>query len=228
MTQDAHQAVDHWTTQSRLGTALRPQDRASLRRASHRIAFRRGDVLWRTGSAPKGLLVVLEGRVRVLRSRNGRQHLVHVSGPGDTMGEVAVLDGAPYPATAIAASAGHGVRIPAEAIHAVASQNGAVGLELARRLGARVRVLIDRLQDRTVSDVRSRVAAALLGAASGSADSLARISGTQAEWAEDLGTVREVLARELARFRNAGWIEAVAPGTWRLVDDVSLEAAALE
>jgi CRP-like cAMP-binding protein len=43
---------------------------------------------------------VLIGEVQVVRSRRGRQHLVHVSRAGSTTGEVSVFGGGDSPATA--------------------------------------------------------------------------------------------------------------------------------
>ena len=48
--------------------------------------FARGEYLWTAGAAPRGLLVVLSGRVRVIREADGRQSAVHTEGPGGTLG----------------------------------------------------------------------------------------------------------------------------------------------
>jgi len=48
-----------------------------------------GQMLWNAGDAPRGLHVLLEGEVRVVRIVGGRQHVVHTEGPGGTQTEVA-------------------------------------------------------------------------------------------------------------------------------------------
>lgn len=85
---------------------------ASLNHAARQILEQRGsvrtlapgEVLWTAGGQPKALLVVLEGTIRVVRSRGGRQHVVHTEQPGGTLGDVALFAETPYPATAIAAT----------------------------------------------------------------------------------------------------------------------------
>src|SRR4051812_27288894 len=65
--------------------------------------FASDEVLFSVGSPSKGLYVVLEGKVRVLRAGDGRQHVVHTEVVGGTLGEVPLFDGGTYPATAVAA-----------------------------------------------------------------------------------------------------------------------------
>ncbi len=49
------------------------------------------------------------------------------------------------------------------------------------------------------------------------------MEGTQEAWAEDLGTVREVLARELAKMKQEGVISSEPGGTYRVLDEEALE-----
>ena len=78
----------------------------------------KGAVLWRAGERSRGLYVVVSGRVRVLQTLSGRQHVVHTEGPGATLGEVPLLDGAGYPATCIAATEGECLVLQEDAVRA--------------------------------------------------------------------------------------------------------------
>ena len=49
---------------------------------------------------------------------------------------------------------------------------------------------------------------------------------TQDRLAEELGTVREVVARELRALVRRGWIASLGGGRYRLIDARSLRAAA--
>lgn len=46
--------------------------------------------------------MLLEGAVRAVRTRHGRELVVHRAGPGATLGEIPLFDGGGYPATLIA------------------------------------------------------------------------------------------------------------------------------
>ena len=74
-------------------------------RARHAVerSFAPGEGLFLAGAEPRGLHVVLEGRVRVVRARGDRQHVVHTEGAGGTLGEVPLFAGGSYPSTAVAA-----------------------------------------------------------------------------------------------------------------------------
>ena len=49
------------------------------------------------------------------------------------------------------------------------------------------------------------------------------MEGTQEAWAEDLGTVRAVLARELAKMKQEGVISSEPGGRYRVLDEEALE-----
>jgi CRP/FNR family cyclic AMP-dependent transcriptional regulator len=65
------------------------------------VHARSGDVLMREGSVGRELMVIVEGQARVVR----RGETVAMLGPGDVVGEVALLDRGPRTATVIAESA---------------------------------------------------------------------------------------------------------------------------
>ena len=67
-----------------------------------RRRFRRGETLWVAGAEARGLIIVLSGRVQVVRATDGRQYTIHTEGPGGTLGDVPFFAGGCYPATAIA------------------------------------------------------------------------------------------------------------------------------
>src|SRR4051812_9258996 len=78
------------------------------------LRFAKQRVLYTAGSMPAGLLVILKGRVRVIRGRGGRQQLVHEEGPGGTLGEIPVFADGAYPATAVASEPVTCVLLPTE------------------------------------------------------------------------------------------------------------------
>lgn len=147
MSQDA---LDHWLEALGLEGALTTEQHSELARHSALRDYRRAQVLWTTGSESKGLYVVTWGRIRVLRSRKGRQHLIHVSEVGSTMGEVPLFDGRPYPATAIAATDAQCLVLSAASVRGLASDNGVFAALFMERLSTRVRTLVDRLERQTL------------------------------------------------------------------------------
>lgn len=200
--------------------------------ASHAVArgFASEETIFRAGSAPGGLYVVIEGRVRVLRDSDGRRHVVHTEGPGGTLGEVPLFAGGTYPATAVAVEPTTCALLTPAALRQAVADEPAVAFLLLGRLAARVRDLVQRLDDRSTRGVTARVAAYLLARSGSSTTSAAHLSlgMTQIALAEELGTVREVVVRALAELRRRGAIASLGGGRFALVDRTALERAARE
>ena len=79
-----------------------PEVLQSLAATATEISFAPEETLFLEGSAPRGWWLVLEGRVRVVRDRGPRQHVVHTEIAGGTLGEVPLFTTLNHPATGIA------------------------------------------------------------------------------------------------------------------------------
>lgn len=74
---------------------------AEVARVMRRHPMAVGEVLWEQGAEAKGMALVVEGRVAVtLRLPGGRSHDFADVGPGETLGELPLIDGGPHSATA--------------------------------------------------------------------------------------------------------------------------------
>lgn len=177
--------------------------------ARGRIArFKADDVLWRAGADPAGgLHVVLSGRVHVVAERDGRPHRVHTEEAGGTLGEIPLFDGGGYPATVTAVTDAECLVIPRGALRAAIAADPELAFRLLQRMGRRVRTLIGRLDAMVTLDVRQRLARHLLELSEAVGGPSLRFTGSQADLAEELGTVREVVVRTLREMQTAGLIE---------------------
>jgi CRP-like cAMP-binding protein len=210
-----------------LFTNLPPAALAALAHQAIERRYSAGQVLYRAGSTPVGLLVILEGRVRVVRGRSGRQHLVHEERPGGALGEVPVFGGGAYPATAIAADPTRCLLLFTNALLAAARSSPETALVFLQRLGERTRNLVDRVDSLAAQGVNGRLARLLLTRERAVGPGAAFVLGrTQAEVAEQLGTVREVLVRALRALRQAGIIESGGRGRYLVRDTSRLTAIA--
>jgi len=189
--------------------------------------FRTDQVLWRRGDEPRGLFIVLEGAVRVVRGSGGRQHVLHREGPDGTLGEVPLFGGGTYPATVIAEEPTECLVLSLATIEAAIARDSRLATLLLGRLSGRVRELARRLDRFTTQPVARRLAAHVLRRhqETGGAFTLGR---SQGRVAEDLGTVREVLVRELRALVEGGAIRRTGPGRFRLVDEGELRRIAAE
>ena len=182
------------------------------------VRFDTDAVLFLAGSTPRGWYVVIEGRVRVVRGHGSRQHVVHTELPGGTLAEVPLFAGGAHPATAIAAEPTRCALFTLVALRGAMAEDEAVSLVLLRCLALRVRGLVERLNDRSSRSVQARLIAFLLNRPTiGPAGAIA-LGMTQHALAEELGTVREVVSRELRALCRNGLIESAGGGRYRFTN----------
>jgi CRP/FNR family transcriptional regulator, dissimilatory nitrate respiration regulator len=198
-------------------TGLSPATLDRLAAAAVERRYAPDQVLYATGSEPAGLLVILEGSVRVVRGRNGRQQLVHEEKSGGALGEVPVFAGGGYPATAIASEPTRCAMLSTAALRAIIREDADVAFIFLRRLAQRTRGLVGLVDRLSSQDVNGRLAALILRRCEAGADAFP-LGRTQTEVAEELGTVREVLVRALRQLRQAGLIQALGRGRYRVSD----------
>jgi CRP/FNR family transcriptional regulator len=194
--------------------------RRSLARAAVERSYAAGATLFRAGTVAAGLYIVLSGRVRVIRSRDGRQYVVHTEGPGGTLGEVPFFEQGSFLATAVASEPTRCLMINREALRAIMRNDSAVAWLFLRRLSARIRELVERLDRASTQGIPARLAAFLL-TRSDRAQPFT-LGMTQAALAEELGTVREVIVRALAQLRALGVIAPAGRGRYVVRDLAAL------
>lgn len=198
----------------------------ALARRARQARFAAGEVLFAAGDPPRGWFVVLEGRVRVMAGSDDRRHVVHTEGPGGTLGEVPLFGDTTHPATGIAAEPTRCAVFTRADLEAAIGETPAVAFLLLGRMAHRVRHLVERLDGRTAQGVQARLAAFLLARPPLVRTPAVSIGMTQQALAEELGTVREVVARELRALARKGLIRSAGGGRWLLVDRPALELLA--
>ena len=189
--------------------------------------FAADETLFTAGAPARGLFMVLDGSVRVLRARDGRQHVIHHEGRWGTLGEVPLYDGGGYPATAVAATDTRCAIITRETLAAMMVDDARLSWRLLETLAKRVRRLVDRVDALATQDVAARLAAHLLArTTSRDGVAVATLEGTGARLAEDLGTVREVVVRALRALQRDGLVRRLGPRRYELLRIDALRAMA--
>lgn len=171
----------------------------------------RGRPLFRRGEPCQGLYVVADGRVRVYRaSSDGREQTLHLQGPGQTIAEVPLFDGGPYPASARAEEDSRILYLPLADFQWLYRHHPEVADSVIRELGRRLRRMVQLVEKISLRDVPSRVALTLLEYADqqsqAATDGEFDLTRTQEELAAELATTRESVARALSRLRRSGVI----------------------
>jgi CRP/FNR family transcriptional regulator len=195
---------------------LSPEGRDALLTQSIERKFPTGAVLWSAGDPSDGIAIVLEGKVRLVRGRHGRQTVIHSDGPGATLGEVPFFTGGAYPATAIAAEPTRCLFLSRGAVTRAMSTDPAVAFFFLKRLSERIQNLVEKIDQNTVHTVQNRLADFIVQRSNAGRGSAFSLGMTQSALAEELGTVREVVVRSLRSLREIGAIESIGAGKYRV------------
>jgi CRP/FNR family cyclic AMP-dependent transcriptional regulator len=217
--------------------ALTPAGRDILLAHSIERKFATGEILWSAGDRSERIAVVLEGKVRIVRGRGGRQMVIHSGEVGATLGEVPFFTGGAYPATAIAAEPTRCLFLTHVAVTQAMAADPALAIFFLRRLSQRVESLVERVDQNTVSSVQKRLARFILERSQAPVVASRTSSGkagrntfslgmTQSALAEEIGTVREVVVRTLRDLRQSGAIESVGDGKFRVASLKTLKQLA--
>jgi len=92
----------------------------------------------------------------------------------------------------------------------------AIALFLLRRLARRVHGLIERLDERSLLRVNGRLLEFMRERQALRPQASFSLGMTQQQLAEELGTAREMVSRELQRLNRAGVIESQAGGRFHI------------
>jgi CRP-like cAMP-binding protein len=222
------QTIDVFLCQHPVFGALEP---AALSRVAGLVAplnLARGEMLALEGEPCRAVYLVMEGRLlSVKTSSEGREQIVSQLPAGEIVYAVPALDGGPLPATTQAATRATLLRLERDQFLALLDAYPLLARRLLAVFAARLRrfgTLAGDLALRSVAQRLARLLVEVIGPAPGGGTA----SGprlTQREMAARLGTVREVVARNLAQFEAEGWI-ALRRGVIEILDIEALRALA--
>jgi CRP/FNR family cyclic AMP-dependent transcriptional regulator len=209
-----------------------PADNLGLLEASlRRQPFRSGEIIFRQGDPGHCLYIIEKGRVRIyVLSPDGREISVNIYAAGDVFGELAVLDGLPRSASAIALLRTDTLVLYRDDFLEHLRAFPEIANNLIFILSARLRHTTDYAESLAFLDVRTRLARELLRLAERYGTPTKRgveidLGISQADLASLIGTSRETLNRTLNRLRDEGIIK-MAGRNVELVDIEKLRGIA--
>jgi len=180
---------------------------------ARRTAVRRyaaAETVFTEGEPCAGLYVVESGNIRIFKtSAGGREQVLSIDGPCSSVAEVPVFDGGNYPASATAVDDATLLFVSKSDFQALCLAHPQVALKVLRVVGARLRRLVGIIEELSFTTVRHRLAAFLLRLARtegtpGPAGIEITLPATHQELAAQIGTVRELVSRNLSRLQSEG------------------------
>ncbi|MET0283786.1 MAG: Crp/Fnr family transcriptional regulator [Polyangiales bacterium] len=186
--------------------------------------------LFARGDPPCGLYAVLEGSVRIRGLDSaGRESLLTIAEPPSWFGEISLFDRAPRTHDAIANAQTTLLKVPQDVLEALLLREPAYYRELALLLTAKVRLLMQQVEDLATMPLGVRLARRLLHMSQGYGEfgPLGRktLEVRQEQLGAMLNASRQSINTQLKEFASAGLLR-VAYGRIELLDVDGLKKTA--
>lgn len=188
---------------------LEPEAFEQLCRYAKHSTLKRGATLFSKGDPGNSLYAVISGTVKMsISSPDGRNAILNIVGPGEIFGEIALLDGRPRTADAMAMTDCELTVIERRDFLAFVHSEPNVALQLIALLCERLRIASEHYEEVVFLDLPTRLARILLQLAdqteAGAAEPKLKI--TQREISQMLGSTRESVNKQLRAWSKRGVI----------------------
>jgi CRP/FNR family transcriptional regulator, cyclic AMP receptor protein len=182
---------------------FRDLDQAALDqlcRYSKTRAVKRGTIIFSKGDPGNSLFAVVKGTLKIeVTSAEGREAVFNIVGPGELVGEIALLDGKERTADAVASSDCELLVIDRREFIPFVKSQPILASKLIDLLCARLRWISDHVEQVIIPNLSSRLAKALVRLAErdGSINAKQKLTITQLELSQMVGMSRESINKQL-------------------------------
>jgi CRP/FNR family transcriptional regulator, cyclic AMP receptor protein len=188
---------------------LDPEALDQLCRYAKHSSLKRGATIVSKGDPGNSLIAVISGTVKIsVSSPDGRSAILNLIGPGETFGEIAVLDGLARTADATANTNCEIYVIDRRDFLPFVRSQPALAMKFIELLCKRLRWTSDQVEEVILQNLPGRLASALLRLTE--KDKLApggrTIAITQQEISEMVGMTRESINKQLRAWATRNWV----------------------
>lgn len=194
--------------ESSLFSGLPDQQLADIVDISFEKSFGRGESVFFEGDAGNGFYLIASGKVKVYKmSPAGKEHILHIFGPGEPFGEVPVFHGHPFPASAECLVKSKLLFFPREKFVHLVNANPSIALNMLAVLSMRLRRFTAQIEDLSLKEVPARLAGYLLYLQEEQGGrQIVELEISKGQLASLLGTIPETLSRIFAKMSEEGLI----------------------
>jgi len=210
-------------------SGLSPGQLDEVRQIAGKREFTRGDPVFFEGDRGNGFFIVVDGLIKVFKlAPDGKEQILHIIGPGEPFGEVAVFAGRSFPANAEALADSRLLFFPRDAFVALISRNPTLALKMLAVLSMRLRQFAAQVESLSLKEVPGRLSSYLLLLADEQEESEGAVLPiSKGQLASLLGTIPETLSRIFAKMAGQGLIE-VTGRKIRILNRAGLEDISIQ
>jgi CRP/FNR family transcriptional regulator len=190
------------------------------------VKLQKGERVFSDGQECPGMYVVGSGLVRVFKTApNGKEHVLHMVGPGQTFAEVAAIGNFPAPANAEAVVPSACVLLPLRPFRQALEEDHPLCLGMMTGLAFWVKHLVGLMEDIVLRDATGRLARYLLNSPRND-DGTIELPTLKRHVASHLNLTSETLSRSLRRLADCGVIAQHEGSRVELLDHEQLRMIA--
>lgn len=170
--------------------------------------YAKNDILFWAGDEGKGFFIVKSGKIKVFKvSPEGKEQIFAFFSPGEHFAEVPAFDGGCFPASATALEPSEVLLFPRTAVIQLIEQHPQIAINLLAAFARHLRRFARLIEDLSLKEVPSRLAAYLLyiSQRANHSDQI-ELDMTKGQLAAFLGTLPETLSRVFAKLSQDGLI----------------------
>ncbi len=171
--------------------------------------YGKGETIFFEGDEADGFYIVSSGQIKVFKMNPmGKEHILHIFGPGEPVGEVPVFSKQPFPANAEALVKSSTLFFPRKDFVALIENNPSIALNMLAVLSRRLRQFATQIENLSLKEVPARLAGYLLYIAKEQKnEGVVELPVSKGQLASLLGTIPETLSRIFARMSDEGLIQ---------------------
>ncbi|MBW2575939.1 MAG: Crp/Fnr family transcriptional regulator [Deltaproteobacteria bacterium] len=196
-------------SQAPLFNSLSQEQLGQIRQIAIDKFYNKGSTVFMEGNDCDGFYIVASGKVKIYKvSFEGKEHILHIYGPGNPFGEVPVFSGQKFPANAETILKSHLLFFPRPAFVELISEHPSLALNMLAILSMRLRQFTVQVENLSLKEVPARLASYLTYLADEQqTDALVSLTISKGQLASLLGTIPETLSRILAKMSKQNLIE---------------------
>ena len=172
-------------------------------------SYPKNTIVINQGDISNSLHIIVSGNVRVfLSNEDGKEIILNTHGPGESFGEMALLDSGPRSASVITTEASKLAIISKADFEEFLQEHPQTMMKILQQAFSRLRALTETVSSLALLDVYGRVARLLLQSAEDEKGvKIVKQAMTQQDIANHIGSSREMVSRILKDLKAGGYIE---------------------
>ncbi len=195
-------------------TGLDQSDLISISKYMTEQSVNKGEIFLFEGEWSDKLFFLMAGLVKVYKtSSNGKEQILHIAPPGESLNDVSTFDGGSNQASMLAMTPVHLYALLKEDLKAILEEHPRIYINILKALAYRIRRDSNLVEELSSTQVMGRLAKLLMGKYAGE-EATVGLWLTQQDMASMIGTCREVVNRSLKIMEEKG---AIRLGRHRII-----------